>query len=141
MMFSLNLTPLKGLNIDWVFGIDAFSQLGKNLIPPYPYATISGLPAERYPKGFAANVNSTTFQYNNDINISYEKDLTPDFKLNVVAGTSYQNSKTDISAASGQNLAPFIQTVSGAASTTVKANYTLDQFDLIRGFRTGYFWL
>jgi TonB-linked SusC/RagA family outer membrane protein len=131
---QLNLTPLKGLNIDWVFGIDAFSQLGKNLIPAYPYATVSGLPAERYPKGFAANVNSSTFQYNSDINVSYERDLTPDFKLNVVAGISYQNSKTDISASSGQNLAPFIETVGGAASTTVKATYALDQFDLFGVF-------
>ena len=68
--------------------------------------------------------------YNNDINISYERDLTPDFKLNVVAGTSYQNSKTDISSSNGQNLAPSFETVSGAASTTVKALYTLDQWDL-----------
>lgn len=131
---QLNLTPLKGLNIDWIFGIDAFSQLGKNLIPPYPYAAASGLPAERYPNGFAANVNASTFQYNNDINISYERDLTKDLKLNVVAGTSYQKSKTDISASSGQNLAPFIETVSGAASTTVKASYALDQFDLFGVF-------
>lgn len=131
---QLNLTPLKGLNIDWVFGIDVFSQLGKNLIPPYPYGTSSGLPAERYPKGFAANVNANTFLYNNDINISYERELSPDFKLTVAAGTSYQNSKTDISASNGQNLAPSFETVNGAASTTVKATYGLDQWDLFGVF-------
>ncbi|WP_254561280.1 SusC/RagA family TonB-linked outer membrane protein [Dyadobacter diqingensis] len=131
---QLNLTPLKGLNIDWIFGIDAFSQFGKNLIPPYPYATSSGLPAERYPKGFAANVSSSTFQYNSDINISYERDLTPDFKLNVIAGTSYQNSKTETTVVNGQNLAPFIETVSGAASTTITGRFSPDQFNLFGVF-------
>ncbi|TDE18545.1 SusC/RagA family TonB-linked outer membrane protein [Dyadobacter psychrotolerans] len=126
---QLNLTPLKGLNIDWIFGIDAFSQLGKNLIPPYPYGASAGLPAERFPNGFAANVNATTFLYNSDINVSYEKDLTPSLKLNVVAGTSYQNSKTDISYGSGQNLSPFIETVSGATSA-IRSTYNFDQFDL-----------
>lgn len=130
---QLNLTPFKGFNVDWIFGIDAFSQLGKNVIPPYPYQAAAGLPATLYPLGFAANVNASTFLYNSDLNFSYEKDLTSDLKLNVIAGTSYQNSKTDISYGSGQNLSPFIETVTGA-TTAIRSTYNLDQFYLL-----GYF--
>lgn len=130
---QLNLTPFKGFNIDWVFGMDAFSQLGKNLIPAYPYQSVAGLPAERYPDGFAANVNANTFLYNSDINLSYNTDLTGDLTLNVIAGTSYQNSKTDITYGSGQKLAPFIETVSGA-TTTIRSTYNYDQFDLFGVF-------
>jgi TonB-linked SusC/RagA family outer membrane protein len=130
---QLNLTPFKGFNIDWVFGIDAFSQLGKNLIPAYPYQSVAGLPAERFPDGFAANVNANTFLYNSDINFSYETDLSKDLKLNVIAGLSYQNSKTDLTYGSGQRLAPFIETVSGATST-VRSSYNYDQFDLFGVF-------
>lgn len=127
---QLNLTPLKGLSVDWVMGIDTYAQLGKNFIPAYPYQAAAGLPAERYPNGYAANINNNVFLYNNDINVSYEKDLTQDFKLNLIAGTSYQYSRTDFNRASGQNLAPFIENVSGAASTTVGAGSGLDRYDL-----------
>ncbi|CAN5209127.1 hypothetical protein BH09BAC4_BH09BAC4_49780 [soil metagenome] len=51
-----------------------------------------------------------------------------------MAGYSYQFFRSDYSIAQGQNLSPFIETVGGAASTTVQANYSLDRFNL-----SGYF--
>jgi TonB-linked SusC/RagA family outer membrane protein len=126
--FQLNLTPFKGLSIDWVVGIDSYSQLGKNLIKPYPYQAAAGLPAERYPLGYASNVNSSVFLFNSDLNIGYERQLSDKFKLNLIVGTNYQYQKADFSRANGENLAPFIETVSGASSTTVSAGYGLDQF-------------
>ena len=128
--FQLNLTPVKGLSIDWIVGVDAFNQLGKNLIKPYPYQAVAGLPAERFPFGYASNVNSVSLLFNNDVNVNYEKQLTDDFKLALTAGYNYQYQKVDFSRSSGENLAPFIETVSGAASTTVSAGYGLDQFNL-----------
>jgi TonB-linked SusC/RagA family outer membrane protein len=128
--FQLNLTPFKGFAIDWIVGVDAYNQLGRNLIQPYPYQAATGLPAERYPFGYASNVNNVVMLFNSDLNISYEKQLTEDFKLNLIGGTNYQYQKADFSRASGENLAPFIETVSGASSTTVSAGYGLDQFNL-----------
>ena len=125
---QLNLTPLKGLSIDWVVGVDAISQLGKNLIKPYPYQATAGLPAERYPTGFASNATSNSLLFNSDLNISYERELTQDVKMNLVAGGNYQYQQTDFTRASGEGLAPFIETVSGAASTTVTAGYGLSRF-------------
>lgn len=130
---QLNLTPIKGLGIDWIVGVDTYSQIGRSLINPYPYQATAGLPPERYPTGYAANASNTVLLLNNDINISYEAQLTSDLKLNAIIGTNYQYQRTDYQQSSGQLLAPFISTVSGASST-IQTGYGLDQFSL-----TGYF--
>lgn len=125
---QLNLTPFKGFSVDWVLGVDATSQLGKNLIKPYPYQAVAGLPLERYPSGFASNATNNSLLLNSDLNISYERELTKDIKLNLIAGGNYQYQQTDFTRASGEGLAPFIETVSGASSTTVTAGYALSRF-------------
>jgi hypothetical protein len=99
---QLNLTPVKGLGIDWIVGVDTYSQLGKNYIPPYPYQAAAGLPAERYPDGFAANATNNVTQFNSDINVTYETNLsTGDFKLNAAAGFNYQFYQADFTRSSG----------------------------------------
>lgn len=128
--FQLNLTPFKGFAIDWIVGVDAYSALGKNYIPAYPYQAVAGLPAERYPNGYAANANNNSLLFNTDLNISYERELSKDLKMNLIAGGNYQSSKVEFARASGENLAPFIETVSGAASTTVTAGFGVDQYNL-----------
>ncbi len=127
---QVNITPIQNMSIDWVVGIDAFNQLGTNFIPAYPYQADAGLPAERYPFGYTSNVNAVTSQFNSDLNISYEYKITQDLKVNAVAGTNYQYRRSDFSRASGENLIPFIETVNGAASTTVGAGYGVGQFSL-----------
>lgn len=131
---QFNLTPVKGLGIDWVIGVDSYSQNGRSLIKPYPYQATAGLPLERYPTGFAANASNAVMLINSDLNISYERQLGTDFKLSGIIGANYQYQSTDFQRASGEGLAPFIETVSGATSTTVTAGYGLDQFSL-----SGYF--
>lgn len=127
---QLNLTPFKGFSIDWVVGVDAYAALGRNFIPAYPYQATAGLPAERYPNGFASNANSNSILFNSDLNASYELNLTEDIKMNLSAGGNYQSQKVEFARSSGENLAPFIETVSGAASTTVTSGFGLDQFNL-----------
>lgn len=125
---QLNLTPLKGLSIDWLLGVDAYSQLGKNLIKPYPYQAVAGTPAERYPLGFASSTNNVSIFYNTDFNVGYEKALSEKLKMNLLAGYSYQYGQSDFTRASGQNLAPFIETLNGGSIIT--AGYGLDRYDL-----------
>jgi len=127
---QVNLTPVKGLSVDYVLGVDAFSQVGQGYIRPYPYQATAGLPAARYPLGFASNANNVVVQLNSDVNVGYERQLSETFKLNLLAGYSYQLQRSDYTATQGQNLAPFITTVSGASSTTVTSAYNLNQFDL-----------
>ncbi|MGI4831886.1 MAG: SusC/RagA family TonB-linked outer membrane protein [Janthinobacterium lividum] len=127
---QVNLTPLPGLSVDYVLGVDAYAQVGQGYIRPYPYQATAGLPAARYPLGYASNANNGALQLNSDVNVGYERALGAKFKLNLLAGYTYQYSRQELTATQGQNLAPFITTVSGAASTTVTSAYTLDRFDL-----------
>ncbi|GAB3871893.1 TonB-dependent receptor [Hymenobacter segetis] len=127
---QVNLTPFKGFSADYVLGVDAYSQVGQSYIRPYPYQATAGLPAARYPLGFAANGNNAVIQLNSDINLGYEYQLSENLKLNLRAGYSYQYAQQDYTTTQGQNLAPFITTVSGAGSTTVVSAYNLDRYDL-----------
>ncbi|MDQ2772210.1 MAG: SusC/RagA family TonB-linked outer membrane protein, partial [Bacteroidota bacterium] len=127
---QVNLTPAKGLSVDYVLGVDAYSQAGQSYIRPYPYQATAGLPAARYPLGYAANGNNVALQLNSDVNVGYEHNFTENLKLNLLAGYSYQLSQQDYTTTQGQNLAPFITTISGASNTTVTSAYLPDRFDL-----------
>jgi TonB-linked SusC/RagA family outer membrane protein len=127
---QVNLSPLPGLSVDYILGVDAYSQVGRNYIRPYPYQAQAGLPAARFPGGFAANGNNAVLLLNSDLNATYERTFSENFKLNLTAGYSYQYSQQEYSTAQGQNLAPFIETIRGAASTTVVSDYSLDRFNL-----------
>ena len=131
---QLNLTPFKGFGVDYILGVDTYGQVGQNYIRPYPYVAQASLGANLYPGGFAATGNNTVMQLNSDLNVRYERQLTDRFKINAVAGYNYQFFRSDYSTAQGQNLAPFIETVRGASSTTVLSDYSLDRFSL-----SGYF--
>ena len=127
---QLNLTPVKGLTVDGVVGIDTYTQFGKNYIRPYPYQAAAGLPLERYPNGFAATGTNLTTLLNADLNVGYERQLSSDVKLNLLGGFNYQYQQQDLVTNNGQNLAPFIEAVPGAASTTFQLGYLLDRYNL-----------
>ncbi len=127
---QLNLTPFRGLSVDAIVGVDTYGQVGRSFIRPYPYQTVAGLPLERYPFGFAATANNTVLQLNTDVNATYQRDLTTTLNLKAIVGFNYQYNQQDLSTSNGQNLAPFIETVSGAASTTVRAGYGLSRYNL-----------
>ena len=127
---QVNLTPFKGFSFDYVLGVDALSQVGQSYIRPYPYQTVAGLPAARYPLGYAANASNAALQLNSDVNVGYEYRPGEDFKVNLLAGYSYQFSQQDFAATQGQNLAPFITTISGASNTTVTSAASLDRYNL-----------
>ena len=127
---QLNLTPFKGFSVDYVLGVDAYSQVGRGYIRPYPYQATAGLPAARYPGGFASNANNAVLLLNSDVNVGYERNFSENLKLNLLAGYSYQFSQQDYATEQGQNLAPFVETVRGASSTTITADYNLDRYSL-----------
>jgi len=127
---QVNLTPFKGFSFDYVLGVDAYGQVGQSYIRPYPYQATAGLPTARYPFGFAANGNNAVVQLNSDVNLGYEYAFSENFKVNLRTGYSYQFLQQDYTTTQGETLAPFITTVSGAASTTVKSANRLDRYDL-----------
>ncbi|MBC6989416.1 SusC/RagA family TonB-linked outer membrane protein [Hymenobacter sp. BT491] len=128
---QLNLTPFRGFSIDYLLGADVIAQAGQGYIRPYPYQATAGLPAARYPLGFASNGLLNGLQLNSDINLGYERQLGEAFKVSVLAGYSYQYVRQELTQTRGQNLTPFITTVSGAASNTVTSSFDVpEQFDL-----------
>ena len=124
---KLSLYPLRGLRLDMIAGLDAFSQLGRQYIPVYPY---DGVGTANYPNGFAATVNNLSFNYNNDINLTYEKAFGK-FTSATVAGYNYQYSQADFTSSSGEGLAPGIVTSNGGAVRST--GYGLDRFS-VNGF-------
>ena len=124
---QLNLTPIKGLSIDGVVGLDTYSQVGRNTMQPYPYAAAAGLPAGLFPNGFAGSASNQVFLLNTDLNVTYDKQFGENLKMTITAGFNYQYSRKDFSVGTGEGLAPFITTVSGA-STNIAAGYGLDRF-------------
>ncbi|NVO32921.1 SusC/RagA family TonB-linked outer membrane protein [Hymenobacter sp. P5342] len=127
---QVNLTPFKGFSFDYILGVDAYSQVGQGYIRPYPYQAAAGLPAARYPDGFASDANNTEINLNSDINLGYEYNFSEDFKLSLRAGYNYQYLRNSFANQQGQFLSPFVTTIRGAAPSTVTADYSLAQSDL-----------
>jgi TonB-linked SusC/RagA family outer membrane protein len=129
---QFNFTPLAGLSIDLVTGIDAYSQTGNNTINAYPYtaeAASAGVPlgANLYPDGYVAQASNKVILYNTDLNITYQKQLTDKLKLTATGGFNYQFQKKEFITSGGENLIPFITTTAGV-SRSITTNYSLDRF-------------
>lgn len=122
---QLNLTPIDGLTISYLLGVDNINQQGRIFIPPYPYA---GVNATFFNDGYASSAIANTLLINNDINVGYEKTFG-DFNSVTQAGFSHQYSKEGYTLAQGRKLATFVKTVDGAATPLPSTN-TLNIFDI-----------
>ncbi len=120
---QLKFRPMKGLTIDYIFGIDAFNQEGKNFIPPYPY---SGVNPSFFDKGYAGSVMVNSFFMNNDINIGYKTNFANDFSSNTIAGFNQQYQKITGVFLDGRDMQTGISTVDGA-SVIINRRYSLDK--------------
>ncbi|MDI9337286.1 MAG: SusC/RagA family TonB-linked outer membrane protein [Alphaproteobacteria bacterium] len=127
---QLNFNPIKNLTIDWITGVDYYNQVGRSFIKAYPYQAVAGLPAERWPNGFASHTTNSVFLINNDLNINYNIIFNQDFNLNLLAGFNHQFQQVELLRTSGQSLAPFIETINGATGSTVTSGYGIDKFSL-----------
>lgn len=119
---KLSLFPLEGLQLDIITGLDAFSQVGTQFIPQYPYA---GVNPAFLASGYASTATNTSFLYNTDINLSYNRDFG-DLSSNTVVGYNYQNSRVDYQVSRGENIAPGFQSVAG--SPTPLTGYALSRY-------------
>ena len=109
---QLTATPVSGLKISYILGVDNINQTGRIYIPPYPY---TGVNPAYYDKGYASAAIATTFLMNNDINASYSKNFG---NISSVTSVGYNNnySREDFTRSEAQNLAGGITTVNGAAT-------------------------
>lgn len=119
---KLSLFPLEGLKLDVIAGLDAFSQVGTQYIPQYPYA---GVNPAFYASGYASTANNVSFLYNTDINLTYDKTFG-EISSNTAVGYNYQNSRVDYTQSNGEFIAPGFTSVNG--SPTRLTTYSLGQY-------------
>lgn len=123
---QLKIKPFKGFNIDYILGIDNFSQEGRNLIERYPYISAQeGL-------GYVSSVMVNTFLINNDVNMSYSTRFKK-FSSLTTAGFNHQYQKITGLFNEGRDLLNGITTVNGA-SVQLPQRYSLDQRQVFGGF-------
>lgn len=124
--FQVKITPVKGLSIDYILGIDNFSQEGNNLIERYPYISAQeGL-------GYVAAAVVNSFLINNDFNVSYKAQLG-NFSSLTTAGFNHQYQKITGLYNQGRDLLNGITTIEGAA-TKLDPQYSDDRRQVFGGF-------
>lgn len=109
--FQLNLTPVDGLTVDYVLGIDTYSSVGLAFIPE-PNTTAN------YPTGFSRRADRNFFQMNNDLNIGYQTQIVPGIQSTTALGGTVQYENIESIALESTDLPPFVET---AASGTLNA--------------------
>lgn len=124
---GLRLKPLTGLSFDYTLGIDNYGQNGTTYMPPFAYnvntAFFGGGPSlDPALNGYTSAGNDYFFQINNELNGTYQFDITHDIGSTTQVGYSLQYEKNRFSLVQGRGLAPFIETVNGASTPLQSAD-------------------
>lgn len=107
---QLNLKPVTGLNIEYTFGLDNYTQSATGYIPPR-----NTTPS--YDGGFARRADATILQLNNDINISYQRNISSAIQSTTSLGGTLQFDRTNTFAANSQQLGAFGSTINNGTIT------------------------
>ncbi|MFW2376715.1 MAG: SusC/RagA family TonB-linked outer membrane protein, partial [Cellulophaga baltica] len=97
----VKITPFENFTIDQIIGIDTYNQKGDIYIPSYPYADVN--PAY-FDQGFISTAEAKVFNWNYDINATYDFDFNEKLNSNTTAGYSFQASKLEFDATQGRDL-------------------------------------
>ena len=124
---GLKVRPLMGLSLDYTLGIDQYGQRGQTVIPPFAYNVSDGffgggasLDATR--NGYASSAANNFFQINNELNATYQFDLTKNIGSTTQAGYSVQYERNNYALVQGRGLAPFITTANSATTALPSAD-------------------
>ncbi|VAW12411.1 Outer membrane TonB-dependent transporter, utilization system for glycans and polysaccharides (PUL), SusC family [hydrothermal vent metagenome] len=97
----LKIKPLEKLTIDQIIGVDTYNQKGDIDIPIYPYANVN--PAY-FNNGFQSNAEVKVFNWNYDINATFDTDISSTLNSRTTAGYSFQASHLEFEATQGRDL-------------------------------------
>jgi TonB-linked SusC/RagA family outer membrane protein len=106
---GVKLTPVEGLSIDFISGLDTYSQQATGYIPP-------GTLAFEYATGLSRAATANVFQMNNDLTATYTTSLTETLKSTTQIGGTLQYERRSINAAQSRALAPIARVVTAGAS-------------------------
>ena len=124
---QIKIRPIAGLSIDYILGLDNFSQEGRNYIKRPAYS--AGFEGT----GYVANVLLNTSLINNDLNISYQTRFSKIYSLTSV-GFNHQYQKITGVATDGRDLLNGITTINAATASTVTSRYTDDIRQVFGGY-------
>ena len=118
---GLKWKPFKNFSVDYTLGIDNYSQNGTTYIPPFAYNANTafyggGLSLDPTQNGYASAAHVGFNQVNNEINGTYQVNITKSLGSTTQAGYSLQYEKSNYTLLQGRGLAPFVQTVTGAST-------------------------
>ena len=101
---NLNVKPVTGLNIDYTFGLDNYTQSATAYIPPRN--TVPG-----YTNGLSRRGDATVLQLNNDLNISYQANVLENLQSTSTLGGTLQYERQNTITATATQLGLFGSTV------------------------------
>jgi TonB-linked SusC/RagA family outer membrane protein len=84
------------MTLNWHFGGDAYIQDDRSVLAPYS--------ATNFPSGDAFLIDYINQQYNSDVTLNIQKNLTKDLNLNVILGQNYFTNSTDTRGTQGSGL-------------------------------------
>ncbi len=102
--FQLNANPIKGLNINYIFGYDNSTQIGTGYIPV-------GNTTPSYNTGYSRRADRTTYLLNNDINASYQTKINDWLESTTGVGATAQTEKVYQTSITATLLGPIGQTI------------------------------
>lgn len=141
---GMKLRPVKGLTFDYTLGIDNYGQNGTTYMPPFAYNVSTaffggGATLDPTLNGYTSTGNNNFFQINNELNGTYQFNITNDIGSTTQIGYSVQYEKNRFSLLQGRGLAPFIETVNGAStplqSTDERSEISVSGIYLQQNFR------
>ncbi len=99
---GIKIKPFKGLTVDYLFGLDNYTQIATAFIP------VKNTTAS-FATGYSRRADANVIQLNNDLNITYKTSLNRWLQSTTSIGATLQYDNTLTSALDATNLAPFGQ--------------------------------
>jgi TonB-linked SusC/RagA family outer membrane protein len=103
---KLTLTPYDGFSVEYISGVDTYSQVSTFFIP-------TGTTAPGLGQGFSRRAEREFLQFNNDINLRYQGDITSDIESTTLVGGTLQYEDFSTIGLQARQFSPFIEVVSG----------------------------
>jgi TonB-linked SusC/RagA family outer membrane protein len=98
---QVKINPIENLKIDQILGVDTYNQKGSIFIPIYPYDNVN--PAY-FNLGYNGDAEAKVFNWNYDINVTYDLELSSKWISQTTGGYSFQASKLEFDGSQGRDL-------------------------------------
>lgn len=124
---NFNYSPIEDLTLNYTIGIDNTSLTGNTFQPRVPYPNVA---AAFFPDGFASVATSNVFQFNSNLSLSYNKNISNDLSTTTAAGFQWLHREAQSTTAQGRDLLPFVSTINGAQNFFINPSEDQRKFSL-----------